>query len=88
MHQLSGGEAQRVCIARALMNRPLLILADEPTGNLDHRIGIDIVRLLEEIYEDGNAVLMVTHDPEVGARARRRILIRDGQVHEDIHRTV
>jgi putative ABC transport system ATP-binding protein len=86
VHQLSGGEAQRVCIARALMNRPLLILADEPTGNLDHRIGMDIVRLLEEIYEDGNAVLMVTHDPEVGARARRRILIRDGQVHEDSHR--
>lgn len=81
-HQLSGGEAQRVCIARALLNRPLLILADEPTGNLDHATRLEIVRLLENIYEEGGTVVMVTHDPELGRRARRRIVIHDGRIQE------
>ncbi|TXF11433.1 ABC transporter ATP-binding protein [Pelomicrobium methylotrophicum] len=82
-HQLSGGEAQRVCIARALLNRPLLILADEPTGNLDHATRLEIVRLLENIYEEGGTVVMVTHDPELGRRARRRIVIHDGRIQEE-----
>lgn len=81
-HQLSGGEAQRVCIARALLNRPLLILADEPTGNLDHATRLEIVRLLENIYEEGGTVVMVTHDPELGHRARRKIVIHDGRIQE------
>jgi putative ABC transport system ATP-binding protein len=81
-HQLSGGEAQRVCIARALLNRPLLILADEPTGNLDHATRLEIVRLLENIYEEGGTVVMVTHDPELGRRARRKIVIHDGRIQE------
>lgn len=82
VHQLSGGEAQRVCIARALLNRPALILADEPTGNLDHATRLEIVELLEDIYEEGSSVVMVTHDPELARRARRKITIRDGRIEE------
>ena len=82
-HQLSGGEAQRVCVARALFNRPRLVLADEPTGNLDHRTRIEIVRLLEEMREYGSAVLMVTHDPELADRAARRIALHDGEIQSD-----
>ncbi|MEW5708597.1 MAG: ABC transporter ATP-binding protein [Pseudomonadota bacterium] len=84
VHQLSGGEAQRVCIARALLNRPLLVLADEPTGNLDHATRLEIVKLLESIHEEGGTVVMVTHDPELGRRARRKIVIHDGKIQEEI----
>jgi putative ABC transport system ATP-binding protein len=84
-HQLSGGEAQRVCIARALFNRPALILADEPTGNLDHQTRLDIVRLFENLTADGNTVVMVTHDPELAGRARRKITIQDGRILDDRH---
>ncbi|MFO1217013.1 MAG: ABC transporter ATP-binding protein [Burkholderiaceae bacterium] len=79
-HQLSGGEAQRVCIARALFNRPALVLADEPTGNLDHDTRLAIVRLFESLNDDGHAVVMVTHDPEIAGRARRRVVLQDGRV--------
>lgn len=82
-HQLSGGEAQRVCIARALFNRPRLILADEPTGNLDHRTRIEIVQLFEELQDGGNAIIMVTHDPELAERAGRAIALHDGTLQSD-----
>jgi putative ABC transport system ATP-binding protein len=84
VHQLSGGEAQRVCIARALINRPMLILADEPTGNLDHQTRLDIVHHFEALNAEGNTIVMVTHDPELGSRATRRILLRDGQLSEHL----
>jgi putative ABC transport system ATP-binding protein len=87
-HQLSGGEAQRVCIARALFNQPRLILADEPTGNLDHKTRVDIVKLFEELHGEGNAVVMVTHDPELANRAGRIVTLHDGEVLSDEMRTV
>lgn len=80
MHQLSGGEAQRVCIARALVNRPRLVLADEPTGSLDHATRLQIVELLEALNREGQTVVMVTHDPELAARARRTVEIRNGRL--------
>lgn len=82
-HQLSGGEAQRVCIARALFNQPVLILADEPTGNLDHRTRVEIVELFEELHGDGTAVIMVTHDRELAERADRTISLQDGKLASD-----
>ena len=83
VHELSGGEAQRVCIARALAARPSIVLADEPTGNLDHKTRIDIVGLLEDMRGEGSAVVIVTHDPEIAARADRRFTMRDGKLFED-----
>lgn len=82
--QLSGGEQQRVAIARALVSQPTLLLADEPTGNLDTQSGVDVMHLLEQLNTDhGVAVILVTHDHEVAARARRRIRIRDGLIESD-----
>ncbi len=81
--QLSGGQRQRVAIARALVMKPTLLLADEPTGNLDTTSGRDVIELLEQLNKDGYTLVVVTHDPAVGARARRRILMRDGKVVED-----
>jgi putative ABC transport system ATP-binding protein len=82
--QLSGGEQQRVAIARALVSQPTLLLADEPTGNLDTQSGVDVMHLLEQLNTDhGVAVILVTHDNEVAARARRRIRIRDGLIESD-----
>ncbi|MCC7017386.1 MAG: ABC transporter ATP-binding protein [Rhodospirillales bacterium] len=83
VHELSGGEAQRVCIARALAARPAIVLADEPTGNLDHKTRLDIVGLLEAMRGEGSAVVIVTHDPEIAARADRRFAMRDGKLFED-----
>ena len=83
VHELSGGEAQRVCIARALAARPAIVLADEPTGNLDHKTRLDIVGLLEDLRGEGSAVVIVTHDPEIAARADRRFAMRDGRLFED-----
>jgi putative ABC transport system ATP-binding protein len=77
--QLSGGEQQRVAIARALANDPRLILADEPTGNLDSRTRDEVLGLLESLYDEGRALIVVTHDPEVAARASRRVQLRDGR---------
>jgi putative ABC transport system ATP-binding protein len=78
--QLSGGEAQRVAVARALANRPRLLLADEPTGELDRATGEQIASLLDRVHADGTAVVIVTHDPEIGARAKRTLLMRDGRI--------
>ena len=81
--QLSGGQRQRVAIARATIMQPALILADEPTGNLDRATGEEVVRLLEQLNEGGVTLIVVTHDQALGARARRRVLMEDGAVISD-----
>ena len=74
---------QRAAVARALMNRPRVLLADEPTGNLDTTTGNEILSLLEGAHAEGNTVVVVTHDPRIGQRARRRLTIRDGRIEDD-----
>jgi putative ABC transport system ATP-binding protein len=81
--QLSGGQQQRVAIARALVNRPRLILADEPTGNLDSRSSVEMISLLQKLGDEGITVVLVTHEPDIAAYARRVILVRDGRIEED-----
>jgi putative ABC transport system ATP-binding protein len=81
--QLSGGEQQRVAIARAVVMEPHLLLADEPTGNLDHTSGREIITLMEEMNRAGLTLIVVTHDPRLGERARRRIRLSDGEVIAD-----
>ncbi len=81
--QLSGGQRQRVAIARAIVTNPKVLLADEPTGNLDHKSGQDVVRILEELNARGIILIMVTHDPEMGQRARRQLHMMDGRMDSD-----
>lgn len=81
-NELSGGEKQRVAIARALINDPEIILADEPTGNLDSKSGSQILDLLSELHKDGKTIVLITHDPKVAARCQRTIHILDGQIQE------
>ena len=84
-NQLSGGQRQRVAVARALVNDPSIILADEPTGNLDSKTSLDIMRLFEEIHEMGNTLIVVTHEEEVALHAHRILRLRDGLVESDLN---
>jgi putative ABC transport system ATP-binding protein len=82
-NELSGGQRQRVAIARALVNRPSIILADEPTGNLDSKTSVEIMALFDELYNRGNTIVLVTHEPDIAEFAHRVISIRDGSVESD-----
>jgi putative ABC transport system ATP-binding protein len=83
---MSGGQRQRVAVARALVNNPSILLADEPTGNLDSKTGIEIMNLFARLHESGNTIVLVTHEADVAAHAHRTIHIRDGQVEKDVSR--
>jgi putative ABC transport system ATP-binding protein len=82
-NELSGGQRQRVAIARALVNNPSIILADEPTGNLDTKTSVEIMQLMEEIHQKGNTVIVVTHEEDIARRAKRIIRLRDGVIESD-----
>ena len=85
-NELSGGQRQRVAIARALVNNPSILLADEPTGNLDSKTGNEIMGVFDRLHQSGNTIVLVTHEPDIAAYAHRVIHIRDGQVEKDVRR--
>ena len=87
-NQLSGGQRQRVAVARALVNKPSIILADEPTGNLDSKTSVEIMKLFNEIHANGNTVILVTHEEEIAAYAHRVIRLRDGVIESDTKKEV
>ncbi|TMQ59843.1 MAG: ABC transporter ATP-binding protein [Candidatus Eisenbacteria bacterium] len=82
-NELSGGQRQRVAIARALVNEPSIVLADEPTGNLDSKTGLEIMALLDQVHQGGNTVILVTHEEDVAANAERIVRLRDGKIESD-----
>ena len=86
-NELSGGQRQRVAVARALVNNPSIILADEPTGNLDSKTGTDIMNLITNLHEQGNTIILVTHEHDIAERASRVINMLDGKIHEDKKRS-
>jgi len=82
-NELSGGQRQRVAIARALVNNPAIILADEPTGNLDSKTSVEIMGLLEDIHKNGNTIILVTHEEDIALHAHRIVRLKDGKVESD-----